>query len=158
LAEGGNDVAKKKWRATWNERTFPEPDSANPHAIRVFIKKTFVDKEWIASSSEEKSIPKNPVPTTLTKAPSVGTLAPPKKTEPAQHKSDISLIDFSDTPSTPVVQPNTGNPFQTVPTNPVMPTANSNPFVTGMATCNNNLTVLLSITISNTSGCIQPFW
>lgn len=46
LEAGGNERAALMWMNRWSEAEFPEPDSSNMDALRVFIKMKFVEKRW----------------------------------------------------------------------------------------------------------------
>jgi len=64
LRKGGNQVARKLWRANWNPKEYPEPSPDNIVAIREFIRLTYIEKRWYASSS-----------TSSTSSPSLSSLS-----------------------------------------------------------------------------------
>jgi len=127
LSEGGNDLARKKWRAKWSSSVFPEPDNSRPIDIRDFIKKTYEQKLWIEtgreitstfskSSSQLENPPLRKSNTQIEFQNSRG-METTKKIQQEPKKKEISLIDFDfeipqSKPIIPNNQPiNTNNPF-----------------------------------------------
>ncbi len=60
MQEGGNQKAMKLWRARWTAAKFAPPGSGEISAIREFIRRTYIDKEWYlrADDGEEPLRPK----------------------------------------------------------------------------------------------------
>eukprot|EP00472_Partenskyella_glossopodia_P001381 CAMPEP_0197527778 /NCGR_PEP_ID=MMETSP1318-20131121/22735_1 /TAXON_ID=552666 /ORGANISM="Partenskyella glossopodia, Strain RCC365" /LENGTH=548 /DNA_ID=CAMNT_0043082579 /DNA_START=24 /DNA_END=1670 /DNA_ORIENTATION=+ len=54
LKNGGNAVAKKKWRGRWKDKSFPVPDSNEVARIREFMKLTYEDKKWAKKAPRKK--------------------------------------------------------------------------------------------------------
>jgi hypothetical protein len=97
IQNGGNEIARKKWRARWSPSSFHEPESGDVGRIREFIKLTYIEKKWLETAPSRASLP-----------PAV--TSPTIKKEPSK-----SLIDFDfDMPvSNPVPTSNPfANPFQ----------------------------------------------